>query len=60
MLRHVQKLCEYKGEYVGMREARKHAGWYFKGMRDAASLRRKAGSIEKFDDLVELCKSIEM
>ena len=60
LIRHIQKLCEYKGEAVGMREARKHAAWYFKGMRDAAALRRKAGTLEKFDDLIELCKSVEL
>lgn len=60
MLRHIIKLCEYKGEYNGMREARKHAAWYFKGMPNAASLRKEAGQIEKFDDIVEICKKIEL
>lgn len=60
LIRHIQTLCEYRGESTGMREARKHAAWYFKGMRDAASLRRKAGTLEKFDDLIELCKLIEI
>ncbi len=60
LLRHIQTLCEYKGEAIGMREARKHSAWYFKGMRDAASLRRKAGTLTKFDDLIELCKMINV
>lgn len=60
LLRHIRMLCEYKGEDVGMREARKHSAWYFKGMRDAASLRRKAGTLKTFDDLIELCKMIEV
>lgn len=60
LIRHIKKLCEYKGEKVGMREARKHSAWYFKGMRDAASLRRKAGTLTTFDDLIELCKSIDV
>ena len=51
MLRHIQRLCEYKGEYVGMREARKHAAWYVKGMRGAAALRQEIGSLESLDDL---------
>ena len=51
MLRHIQKLCEYKGEYIGMREARKHAAWYVKGMRGAAALRQEIGSLESIDDL---------
>ncbi len=60
LLRHIKKLCEYKGEYIGMREARKHAAWYFKGVRGAAVLRKKAGELEKYDDLIELCKCIDM
>ncbi|MDR0314976.1 MAG: tRNA dihydrouridine synthase DusB, partial [Oscillospiraceae bacterium] len=28
MIGHIKKLCEYKGDYIGMREARKHAAWY--------------------------------
>ncbi len=60
LLRHIKKLCEYKGEYIGMREARKHAAWYFKGVRGAAALRKKAGELEKYDDLIELCKCIDM
>ena len=56
LLRHIQKLCEYKGEYIGMKEARKHAAWYFKGIHGAASLRKRAGTLNTFDDLIELCK----
>ena len=60
LLRHIQKLCEYKGEYNGMREARKHAASYFKGVHGAAALRRQAGTLETFDDLIELCKKIDL
>ena len=60
MLRHIMKLCEYKGEYNGMREARKHVAWYFKGMPNAAKMRKEAGELETFDDLIELCKKIDV
>lgn len=60
LLRHIIKLCEYKGEYNGMREARKHVAWYFKGMPNAAAMRKEAGELETFDDLIELCKKIEV
>ncbi len=59
MLRHIRQLCEYKGEDIGMREARKHSAWYFKGMKGAAAMRKKAGSLSTFDDLIELCRMIE-
>ncbi len=52
--RHVELLCEYKGEYVGMREARKHASWYIKGMRGAAEFRRECGEITAPEGLERL------
>lgn len=51
MRRHIALLCRCKGEFIGMREARKHAAWYFKGMRGAAALRVEAGKLTTFDDL---------
>ena len=41
MIKHIEKICEYKGDYVGMREARKHAGWYTKGLHGAAKYRQE-------------------
>lgn len=60
LLRFVAKLCEYKGEDIGMREARKHTAWFLKGMRGAASLRAAAGKLSRYDDLIELCRGIPM
>jgi nifR3 family TIM-barrel protein len=54
MLRHIRLLCEYKGERTGMREARKHAAWYMRGLRGAASLRADAGGLRTFPDLEAL------
>ncbi len=39
--RHLQLLCDLKGEYTGTREMRKHAPSYFKGFAGAAQLRAK-------------------
>lgn len=58
LLRHIQTMCDYKGEAVGMREARKHAAWYFKGVKGAAFLRRQSNSLTTFNDLIDLCKSL--
>lgn len=49
--RQVTYMIEDKGEYIALREARKHAAWYIKGFRGAASLRGKASSLERMDDL---------
>ncbi len=60
LLKHIQKITEYKGEYIGMREARKHIAWYFKGFPGAAAMRKAAGELNTFDELIELCKQIEL
>ena len=56
MLRHIERACGYKGEHRAMREARAHAGHYFKGWPGAAELRRRAGKLETFDDLEALAR----
>ncbi len=58
MLRHIQKLCEYKGERVGIREARKHAAWYTKGLRGAAQYRRELGTLESIEQLERIAYQI--
>ena len=58
MIRHIEKLCEYKGEYVGMREARKHSGWYIKGIRGAAALRQEIGSLENMNQLKSIAEKV--
>lgn len=58
MLGHVQKIIEYKGEYIGMREARHHAGYYTKGLRGGATLRREICQMEHFEHLQELAYKI--
>ena len=54
MLKHIQKIIEYKGEYTAMREARHHAAYYTKGMRGGARLRAEIGKLERFEQLQEL------
>ena len=44
----------YKGEYVALKEARKHAAWYLKGVHGAARLRGRTGSLKTLSDLENL------
>lgn len=57
LLRQISLAVEYKGERVAMREARKHAAWYMRGIRGAAGLRAQAGQLTSFDDLRRLCEA---
>lgn len=58
MLNHISKLCEYKGDYIGIREARKHAAWYIKGIHGAARYRAKLNLVESFDELAQIAYMI--
>ncbi len=58
MSRHIRRICELKGESHGMREARKHAGWYLHGLKNAAEFRRRAGALETLAQLDELIKEV--
>ena len=58
MRRHLLRLCEYKGEYTGMREARKHAAWYIKGSKNAAKIRRMCGELSKTEDIDRIIEEI--
>ena len=58
MVKHVRKICEYKGERIGIREARKHAAWYAKGIRGAAKYRKDLSLIDSVEQLEELAFKI--
>ncbi len=54
MIRHIRRICEYKGERIGIREARKHATWYIKGIKGAAAYRQQVGALESIEELEKL------
>ena len=58
MLEHIRTLCAYKGDYIGMREARKHAAWYIRGIRGAASYRNRIGQLTTIEQLEALAADI--
>ena len=58
MVKHIKRICEYKGEKVGIREARKHAAWYIKGMHSAAEYRKMAGTLSSVEELEGLAYRI--
>lgn len=56
MLRHAKMQIEYKGDYVGMREMRKHISWYTAGYPNSAKLRGAINAVETYEELEELLK----
>ena len=53
IIRHAKMLVDYKGEYTGIREMRKHIAWYTAGLPHSAELRRMCNQIETMENLVE-------
>ncbi len=58
MLEHAAKICEYKGERIGINETRKHAIWYTKGLRGKAELRRRMSEITELSQLKAIAREI--
>lgn len=57
-LRHARMLIEYKGEYIGVREMRKHISWYMKGVKGAAELRGKINTVNSYHDMEKLLSQV--
>lgn len=58
MLRHFNDVLDLKGEYVAVREMRKHVGWYLKGVTGAAAFRGKINQKNSADELRAAIESI--
>ncbi|MFI3238825.1 MAG: tRNA dihydrouridine synthase DusB [Lachnospiraceae bacterium] len=53
MKRHIMLQIACKGEYIGIREMRKHLAWYSAGMPSSAWYRKMVNEIESVDGLIE-------
>lgn len=51
-LKHLKLAVEEHGEYVAVREMRKHIAWYLKGLRGSARLRDEINKIESYEEVV--------
>lgn len=58
MLRHAAMQIEFKGEYTGIREMRKHAGWYTAGYSGAVHIRRRINEVNNLDELRALFEGL--
>ncbi len=58
ILRHAALQLEYKGEYTGVREMRKHLSWYTVGMPHSAKFRQTINTMESMDELVQGVETI--
>ena len=56
MKRHFRDMSALKGDYVAVREMRKHVGWYLKGQPGSAAFR---GRVNQIDDAEALVQAID-
>jgi tRNA-dihydrouridine synthase B len=59
MREHIELAVALKGERIALRESRKQAAWYIKGVHGAAALRNRCMSLETLEDLYRLIEMIE-
>ena len=58
VIRHAMLQLEYKGEYTGVREMRKHLSWYTAGYPNSARFRQMINSMESMDELLQSVEQI--
>ena len=58
ILRHARMQIEFKGEYTGIREMRKHAAWYTAGYKNSSRLRAKICEVENYEQLQALFEEV--
>ncbi len=59
ILRHAGLSVDYKGEFIGIREMRKHVAWYTTGYPGSARLRNRVNEIENMEDLKRLLEEYQ-
>ena len=60
VLRHAKLQLAYKGEYIGVREMRKHLAWYTTGYPHSAKFREMINHVETMEELIESIDKIFM
>jgi len=56
---HCTLLAGYIGERRAAMKMRKHAGWYIKGLKNAAITRQKINQAQTVAEIIELCRALE-
>ena len=56
---HSELMLKVKGEYIGIREMRRHVSWYTAGMHGSAAFRKRVCAVESFDELYALLEELK-
>ena len=57
-LYHIALIKECKGEHTAAAEAKKHAAWYIKGLKNSAALRDRIMKSESYGEIADILRSI--
>ena len=57
VLRHAKMQMEFAGEYLGIRQMRKHVAWYTAGFPHSSKLRARVNEIDTLESLEELMRA---
>ena len=52
-IKHLNMVCQFKGDKVGVREMRKQLAWYLKGMRGSNEVKNRINTIENKEEMIE-------
>ncbi|WP_422485675.1 tRNA dihydrouridine synthase DusB [Gudongella sp. DL1XJH-153] len=55
-IRHMNMVCEFKGERIGVREMRKQLAWYIKGMKNSNEIKNRINTMEDKNEIESLLK----
>ena len=58
VIRHADMQLQYKGEYIGIREMRKHVSWYTTGMPGSARFRNEINQMTDMESLKRACARV--
>lgn len=53
-LRHLNMVCELKGENVGVREMRKHLAWYIKGLKGSNDIKNRINTTNRKEEIIDI------
>lgn len=56
ILRHARMMIEFKGEYTGIHEMRKHTAWYTAGYPHSSRLRAAVNTVSSYEELEVLLR----
>ena len=57
ILRHARMQVEFSGEYLGIRQMRKHVAWYTTGYPGSSKLRGMVNQVESLEELEQLLET---